>query len=128
MPKLSKSFWGCKKKSNKWNARKTIVDNITFHSKLEAKRYKQLKLLQMSGYIQGLKLQPKFLLQGGFRDNEGTWIRPIHYIADFDYMKNGQRVIEDAKGKQTAESKIKIKMFKKQNPELVFKLVTEDQM
>jgi len=34
---------------NKYGAKKTVVDNITFDSKKEAARYQELKLLEKAG-------------------------------------------------------------------------------
>ena len=44
----------------KYNAKRTTVDGITFASKLEAERFQQLRLLEMSGQISGLMLQVEF--------------------------------------------------------------------
>lgn len=84
---------------NKYNAKKTIVDNITFASQKEGNRYKELKLLEKAGVIKDLLLQPKFMLQDKYR-HDGKIIRPIFYIADFLYFDNskGHTVIEDVKG------------------------------
>lgn len=41
----------------KYHNRKTIVDGITFDSKAEAERYKELKRLELIGVIKGLELQ-----------------------------------------------------------------------
>lgn len=43
---------------NKYHNVKTKVGNITFDSKLEAKRYTELKLLEKNGLIKDLVLQP----------------------------------------------------------------------
>jgi dsDNA-binding SOS-regulon protein len=48
------------KRKNKYNAKKTVVDGITFHSKKEADRYCELRLLQKAGQISHLELQPVF--------------------------------------------------------------------
>ena len=87
----------------------TVHDGIRFHSKGEAKRYAELKLLQKAGKIDQLKLQPAFPM----------WVNRelvCTYIADFEYAakeKDGWvRVVEDFKGKETPEYKIKKKLFK----------------
>ena len=46
--------------NNKYKAVKTTIDGITFDSKREAKRYTELKLLEKSGMITHLELQPKY--------------------------------------------------------------------
>ena len=45
-----------------------IVDGIKFQSRLEARRYTQLKEMEKDGIIHNLVLQPKFLLQEKFED------------------------------------------------------------
>jgi hypothetical protein len=66
---------------SKFNARKTVVDGIVFHSAKEARRYGELKLLEKTGEIRGLILQPSFPL-----DTFGVECRPIGiYRADFEY-------------------------------------------
>ena len=73
---------------------KTQVDGITFDSKKEADRYIQLKLLVQSGYISHLRLQPNFpLMVNGKKIGK--------YVADFSYIKNGVKIIEDVKSKAT---------------------------
>lgn len=98
---------------SKYRAFKTTVGGVTFDSGLEAKRYKQLKLLEDAGAIKNLILQPKFRLMDGFKYN-GKTIRAIDYIADFMYEENGKRIVEDVKGIRTKDYIIKSKLFIKQ--------------
>lgn len=80
-------------KSHKYNAKTTYVDQIAFKSKLEAKRYQILKLLQKAGEIKFFLLQPRFELPGGTR-----------YTADFEiHWSNGNVTFEDVKGVLTKE-------------------------
>ena len=72
---------------NKYRNKKTQVDMYVFDSIAESKRYKELALLQRTGEIQNLELQPRFLLQESFKKNEKTY-RKIEYIADFMYCQN----------------------------------------
>lgn len=103
---------------NKFGAKKTVVDGITFDSKKEAKRYQELKRMQEDGKIEGLVTQPQFLLQEQFVTPLGKKIRPIHYHADFLYKEilddgSAQGVVEDVKGgkaTQTDAFKLKWKM------------------
>ena len=102
-------------KKNKYSARKTTIDGITFDSAKEATRYKKLKMLESMGAIKELKMQVPFELQPAFRYN-GKQIRAIKYVADFTYYapdKNGNRVyvVEDTKGYRNYEYLIKRKMF-----------------
>ena len=47
-------------KAPKYRNIKTVVDGITFDSAKEARRYGELKLLEKSGRISGLEVQPAF--------------------------------------------------------------------
>jgi hypothetical protein len=111
---------------NKYRNKITEIDGKKFHSKKEAKRYLELKLLQKAGEISNLVLQPKFLLQDSFEridtDYNKLRIRPVYYIADFQYddkkrvsfMENKFiTVVEDVKGKKTDVYELKKKMFLK---------------
>jgi len=102
---------------HKYNAKKAVVEidgkPITFDSKAEAHRYQELVLMQRTGLISDLELQPEFVLQDGFRRNNKAH-REIKYRADFRYIQDGARVVEDVKGKQTREYQIKKKMMLQQ--------------
>lgn len=90
---------------NKYRAIKTIIDDITFDSKKEARRYVELKLLVKAGVISDLKLQPRFdLIINGCKCG--------FYKADFDYIENGKRVTEDVKGMKTPVYNLKKKLIK----------------
>ncbi|MGA1047727.1 MAG: DUF1064 domain-containing protein [Minisyncoccia bacterium] len=98
--------------SNKYKAKKTIIDGITFDSKSEAKRYQELKLLERGGQIKNLSLQPKFLLQEGFVNiHTGGKERAIEYVGDFMYSEGSETIVEDCKGFKTSDYKIKRKLF-----------------
>lgn len=90
---------------NKYSAKKTIVDNIVFDSKLEANRYKQLKLLEQAGQIRELRLQIKIPL-------EVNNVLVCKYICDFLYIENNKLVIEDVKGVKTDVFRVKWKLLK----------------
>ena len=95
---------------SKYGAKKTEVDGILFASQKEARRYQELKLLQLAGEIHGLSMQPRFKLtvQGA---DKGTFadVKLGEYRGDFVYCKCrrgakcelSQRVIEDVKGFKT---------------------------
>lgn len=92
--------------SNKYHAKKTDVDDITFDSRAEAGRYMQLKLLLAAGEIKDLVLQERFpIVVNG--QKIGT------YIADFSYTTaDGVRVIEDVKGVKTPVYRLKKKLVR----------------
>ena len=112
------------KKKSKYNAVKTEVDGIKFDSAKESKRYASLKLLERAGVIENLKLQPRFLLQEGFTYN-GHKERKIEYVADFQYERNGQTIVEDVKGMKTEVYKLKRKLFLYKYRDIVFREVDQ---
>ena len=95
----------------KYNAKKTVVDGITFDSKKEAARYVELKAMEQAGEITHLELQPKFQLQAKYKNGAGKGIREVSYIADFQYKQDGKVIVEDVKGVKTEVYKLKKKMF-----------------
>lgn len=107
---------------NKYKNKKVIVDDYIFDSIQESRRYKELKLLLRAGEISDLQLQPKFLLQEGFKKNGKTY-RKIEYIADFQYIERGKTIVEDVKGIQTDVFKLKHKIFEKLYPDLELKII-----
>lgn len=89
--------------ATKYRSVRTEMDGIAFQSAKEARRYAELKLLQCSGKIADLKLQPVIHC-----DLNGVHI--CDYMADFFYTtcKNGVRVVyEDTKGFKTPVYKLK---------------------
>lgn len=111
----------------KYNNKKTQVDMYVFDSALEAKRYRQLALLERAGEISNLRLQVPFLLQDSFRKN-GKTFRKIEYIADFVYEEKGKKIVEDTKGVKTDVFKMKQKLFEYKYPDLSLKVITKEQI
>lgn len=110
-------------KENKYHAQKTEIDGIKFDSKWEAERYNQLSAMQQAGLIKDLQRQVKFVLQDGYTNNKGEKIRPICYMADFQYTDNeGKLIVEDTKSPATKTEvfKIKKKLFEARFPEYIF--------
>ena len=115
---------------SKYGARKTVVDGITFDSKKEATRYRELKLLEDAGEIEKLQLQVPFELvpalyeqtterytkgpKKGERKKGKCIERAVTYYADFVYydLVNDTWVAEDVKGMRTKEYIIKRKLFR----------------
>jgi len=98
------------KKSSKFGAKKTIVDGITFDSKWESERYGQLRAMERGGIVTDLKLQVKY-------DIVINDIKICRYIADFVYKEESpdgkiKEIVEDAKGFETPEFKLKKKLMK----------------
>lgn len=98
------------KKSSKFGAKKTMVDSITFDSKWESERYGQLKAMERGGIVTDLGLQVKY-------DIVINDIKICKYIADFVYKEESpdgkiKEIVEDAKGFETPEFKLKKKLMK----------------
>lgn len=88
---------------------KASVDGITFHSKKEANRYVELKLLQKAGEISNLELQKKYpMVVNG--------VKVCEFWADFAYIdQKGNEVTEDVKSPITRKEptyRLKNKLFK----------------
>lgn len=101
---------------------KTTVDGIKFASRKEANRYQELLLEQRAGIVLEIELQPRFVLQEGYRDPLTLkWVRPIVYIADFRVVYANHRVVViDTKGYRTKEYRLKKKLFRMRYPEIEF--------
>lgn len=113
---------GARKSSNpnKYNAKKVEINGVQWDSKHEARDGAKLQQLASAGIISSLQRQVKFVLQEGYRNNQGKAIRPICYIADFVYERDGQKYVQDSKGVRTEVYKIKRKLFEKRYPEYIF--------
>ncbi len=107
---------------NKYKNTKTIVDGITFDSRKEASRYRELKILEAAGSISDLRCQEKFVLIPVQREPDIIGVRggvkkgkviekECSYLADFVYEEDGQTVVEDTKGFRTKDYVIKRKLM-----------------
>ena len=95
------------------------MDGITFDSRREARRYRELKLLVAGKAISNIELQPKYPLIILQRD--GTYLdvkirsagypngRRASYTADFRYQdkRSGLQIVEDVKGMDTTASRLR---------------------
>jgi hypothetical protein len=90
-------------RTNKFSARRVEVDGVVFDSKREARRYRQLQLLERAGEIRELARQVAFVIHAHGGQVVGR------YVADFAYtsVATGARAIEDAKGMRTPVYKLK---------------------
>lgn len=79
---------------HKYRNHPVIQDDTAFDSKLEARRYRELKLLEKAGAISQLEFHKHW-------DLHVNNILIGYYEADFTYLENGKTVIEDAKGMPT---------------------------
>lgn len=103
----------------KYNSRKIEIDGHKFPSKLEAKRYLELKQLLEEGKIRDLELQKEFILIPSFRKNGRTY-RKTSYFADFCYFdkREGKYIVEDTKGFKTEVYRLKKKLFEQRYEKL----------
>lgn len=108
------------KKENKYHAKKTVVDGITFDSKKESKKWKELKQMEATGIISNLQRQVSFELQPAYVNNQGKKIRAINYIADFVFEQDNKIYVMDSKGMRTKEYILKRKMFEYKHPGYIF--------
>ncbi len=92
------------KKKSKYRNKKTTIGELTFDSKKEARRWLVLIEMQRRGEISFLRRQVPFrLVVNG--------VKIATYRADFVYVQNGQRIVEDAKGMLTDVYKIKRRLM-----------------
>jgi len=89
------------KRKHKYGNKKVEYDGYKFDSKLECKRYKELKLLERAGVIRNIELQPRFVFPLRFIHNETKQGCHLSYKADFRYydIENKKVVVEDTKSK-----------------------------
>ena len=99
---------------NKYMARKVIVDGEQFDSKREARRWMELLRMVDTGEIKDLCRQVEYPLIPTQREpSTGVYSKGAKkgqpkpgkiielgcsYIADFQYTRNGETVVEDVKG------------------------------
>lgn len=107
------------RRQSKYRAVPTTVNGITFASKAEARRYRELLLLGDAGEVRNLELQPRFALSVSGE-------RVCEYVADFRYeqrvIRCGLRtatvtdvwlpIVEDVKGIRTPVYRLKKKLMK----------------
>lgn len=94
--------------------KKVKYDGYVFDSPLERDRYQQLKILNDKGLIRDLKVHPRFFFQHpetdeylkirsqGYPNGRKVW-----YEADFSYKTGEGVVVEDTKGYDTQEARLK---------------------
>lgn len=97
---------------SKYHAKKVTYNGITFDSKKEANRYRELLLLKKAGVVTELELQKRYELiptqyetyprygKNGNRLKDGKRCveKAVYYLADFDYYQDGKHIVEDVKG------------------------------
>jgi len=76
-----------------------------FASKKEAKRYQELRMLNLAGKIADLQTQVPFRI-------EINGVLVCKYIADFTYRERAMQIVEDCKGYRTAIYRLKAKLMR----------------
>ena len=98
---------------SKYGNVKTVSHGKKMDSKKEARRYDELLFLEKAGKITKLKRQVPFVLIPSQYADGKCVERSVKYIADFVYWRDGEMVVEDAKGFKTPEYIIKRKLMLK---------------
>ena len=97
---------------NKYGSKKIEENGEKFDSKLASSRWCGLLVAEKAGVISELKRQVPFVLAPSVKFyDEKRALPPMKYIADFTYVENGVLVVEDAKGVQTPDFRIKRRLM-----------------
>ena len=116
--------------TSKEDAQKHGKISDKFDSEKEYQRWAQLRLLERSGKISGLKKQVPIPIFEEFSGSDGKKHRAIQYKADFVYIEDGKEIVEDVKGfdrksgkyLMTETFRLKWKLLIATYPEKVFRL------
>jgi hypothetical protein len=101
------------RKRSKYGATKVVVDGLSFDSKKEAGRWRELVLMQHAGQITDLRRQVEFPLKAQ-TDADMAGVTVGSYVADATYWRDGRLVVEDVKSAATrriALYRLKAKIF-----------------
>jgi hypothetical protein len=96
---------------SKYGNHKVTCDGKTFDSLKEYRRYCELRLLEKAGEITDLQTQVKFVLIPSQKVSGKLVERECSYLADFAYVQDGKKVVEDTKGFKTKDYIIKRKLM-----------------
>lgn len=109
---------------NKYGARKTRCNADHIHaSKAEATRCDQLHLLQRAGAIVGLEQQPVFRFEVDGRPVMLDNGQQARLTADFAYVENGRKVVEDRKGVIVRDFPLRWALARTMWPDIDFRVV-----
>lgn len=108
-------------------SKKCIYKGMDFDSLTERDYFKYLEEKQSKGEITGLEIQKNFLLQEGFKMDDGTKIQVISYTCDQYYIdKEGRVNIVDVKGAEILISepfRLRFKMLKNLHRDWIYHVV-----
>ncbi len=92
-----------------------LLNFVRFDSKAEAQRWAELELWQKAGVISELRRQVRYPLHAARMDEKSPSVvaqKVSEYIADFTYQKDGEIVVEDAKGNAITDvASLKLRWF-----------------
>ncbi len=91
-------------KRGKYGNKKVAYRGAMFDSQRELKRYLHLQMLEDVGAIRDLKRQVVFRLKV-------KGCKVTKYVADFVYIQDGKKIVEDCKGHRTREYLLKKKLM-----------------
>lgn len=111
-------------RQHKYHAEKAIADGVMFDSKRERMRAWELEQARQMGQIEWWSYGPRYLLQEGTRDATGKRVAPITYRPDFLVRERGVLRAEDTKGVQTAEFRLKARLWAGRYPDIELRVVT----
>ena len=113
------------KRKAKYGSKKVTYDGFEFDSKKEMYRYIRLRSMLEEGQISDLRLQVPFELIPAVYETQEVQLktkvkyvtkcvqRAAYYVADFVYKdKDGNEIVEDAKGMKTEKYLLKKKMMR----------------
>jgi hypothetical protein len=113
------------KRRAKYGSKKVTFDGLEFDSKKEMYRYIRLKSMQEEGLISDLRMQVPYEIIPAVYEEDIVQLktkvktvtkcvqRATYYLADFVYKdKDGNVVVEDAKGMRTEKYLLKKKMMR----------------
>lgn len=102
-----------RKRPNKYGAVKSrCAAGHTHDSRKEARRCDDLRLLERAGAISGLKQQPRYQFHVAGRAVLLKNGQTAHLTADFEYVENGQTVVEDVKGFVVRDFPLRAALFR----------------
>lgn len=109
---------------SKYGAKETTCNNGHVHaSKREAMRCNDLHLLQRAGQISGLQQQPVFRFTVNDRPIKMDNGHEAKLTADFTYIENGKKVVEDSKGFVVRDFPLRWALARAMWPEIDWRVV-----
>jgi hypothetical protein len=109
---------------SKYGAIKTTCNAGHSHaSKKEARRCNDLQLLERAGQISGLQQQPKFRFVIDGREVKLDNGHVAGITADWSYVENGKKVVEDAKGMRVRDFPLRWALARTLWPDIDWRVV-----